>query len=228
MWSKNLQIKGLGPIRAAAPQIRNTNVYTGWSNSLCPWWLQYRKLQVMFKVSSASLQTFIDTPNCFLEDRDQYSAVHIPNVFCEWCTETFWSPCIICIKDLIIHVTKYAFPTYDFLTDFTNNSYFSLVETSCQEKKHLRIQNRIESRLPFFLFQRELLIIPPRYSIPITKFSPFFLEKKEIKLLGDALWVQEIKEQTCACASRGLRIILVLCLSFMNKQKNANKQLPSK
>jgi len=27
--------------------------------SLCTWWLQYRKLQVMFKVSSASLQTFI-------------------------------------------------------------------------------------------------------------------------------------------------------------------------
>jgi hypothetical protein len=29
--------------------------------SLCIWWLQYRKLQVMFKVSPASLQTFIDT-----------------------------------------------------------------------------------------------------------------------------------------------------------------------
>jgi hypothetical protein len=29
--------------------------------SLCTWWLQYRKLQVMFKVSPASLQTFIDT-----------------------------------------------------------------------------------------------------------------------------------------------------------------------
>jgi hypothetical protein len=30
--------------------------------SLCTGWLQYRKLQVMFKVSPASLQTFIDTP----------------------------------------------------------------------------------------------------------------------------------------------------------------------
>jgi hypothetical protein len=29
--------------------------------SLCTWWLLYRKLQVMFKVSPASLQTFIDT-----------------------------------------------------------------------------------------------------------------------------------------------------------------------
>jgi hypothetical protein len=28
----------------------------------------------------ASLQTFIDTPNCVLEDRVQYSTVHIPNV----------------------------------------------------------------------------------------------------------------------------------------------------
>jgi hypothetical protein len=30
--------------------------------SLCTWWLQYGKLQVMFEVSSASLQRFIDTP----------------------------------------------------------------------------------------------------------------------------------------------------------------------
>jgi hypothetical protein len=51
--------------------------------SLCAWWLQYRKLQVMFKVSPASLQTFIDAPNCVLEDRVQYSTVHIPNLFCD-------------------------------------------------------------------------------------------------------------------------------------------------
>jgi hypothetical protein len=54
---------------------------TGWSKSLCTWWLQYGKLQVMFKVSPASLQTFIDTPNCVLEDSVQYSTVRIPNVF---------------------------------------------------------------------------------------------------------------------------------------------------
>jgi hypothetical protein len=35
--------------------------------SLCTWWLQYRKLQVMFKVSPASLQTFIDTPGGTLD-----------------------------------------------------------------------------------------------------------------------------------------------------------------
>jgi hypothetical protein len=51
--------------------------------SLWTWWLQQRKLQVMFKVSTAGLQTFIDTPNCVLEDRVQYSAVQIPNVFCD-------------------------------------------------------------------------------------------------------------------------------------------------
>jgi len=62
----------------------------------------------MLKVSPASLKTFIDSPNCVLEDRVQYSTVHIPNVFCVGhlqiikyvgiviirCTETFWSPCI--------------------------------------------------------------------------------------------------------------------------------------
>jgi hypothetical protein len=37
----------------------------------------------MFKVSPASLQTFINTPNCVLDDRVQYSTVHIPNVFCD-------------------------------------------------------------------------------------------------------------------------------------------------
>jgi len=34
-------------------------------------------------VSPASLQTFIDTPNCVLEGRVQYSTVHISNVFCD-------------------------------------------------------------------------------------------------------------------------------------------------
>jgi hypothetical protein len=34
----------------------------------------------MFKVSPASLQTYIDTPNCVLEDRVQYSTAYIPNV----------------------------------------------------------------------------------------------------------------------------------------------------
>ena len=37
----------------------------------------------MFKVSPASLQTCIDALNCVLEDRVQYSMVHIPNVFCD-------------------------------------------------------------------------------------------------------------------------------------------------
>ena len=54
----------------------------------------------------ASLQTFIDTSNCVLDDRGKYSMVYIPNVFCGghrqvpdfWIivrlTENFWSPCI--------------------------------------------------------------------------------------------------------------------------------------
>jgi hypothetical protein len=56
-------------------------IYRVIKKSLCTWWLQYRKLQVMFKVSPASLHTFLDTPNCVLEDRVHYSTVHIPNVF---------------------------------------------------------------------------------------------------------------------------------------------------
>jgi hypothetical protein len=50
-----------------------TIIYRVIKKSLCTWWLQYRKLQVMFRVSPASLQTFIGTrltltpsviPNC--------------------------------------------------------------------------------------------------------------------------------------------------------------------
>jgi len=37
----------------------------------------------MFKVSPDSLHTFIDTQKCVLEDRVQYSTVHILNVFCD-------------------------------------------------------------------------------------------------------------------------------------------------
>jgi hypothetical protein len=33
--------------------------------------------------SVSSLQTFIDTQNCVLEDRVQYSTVHISNAFCD-------------------------------------------------------------------------------------------------------------------------------------------------
>ena len=37
----------------------------------------------MFKVFPASLQTFIDPPNCVFEDRVHYRTVHISNVFCD-------------------------------------------------------------------------------------------------------------------------------------------------
>jgi hypothetical protein len=37
----------------------------------------------MFKLSPASLQTYIDTQNCVLENRVQYSMVHILNAFCD-------------------------------------------------------------------------------------------------------------------------------------------------
>ena len=37
----------------------------------------------MFKVSPASLPTFIDTPYCVFVHRVQYSTIHIPNVFCD-------------------------------------------------------------------------------------------------------------------------------------------------
>jgi hypothetical protein len=57
------------------------NPCTGCSKSLCaPDDYNTETLQVMFKVSPASLQTFIDMPNCVLEDRVQCSTVYILNV----------------------------------------------------------------------------------------------------------------------------------------------------
>jgi hypothetical protein len=41
----------------------------GDQKSLCTWLLQYRKLQVTFSVSPASLQTFIGMPSCLAADR---------------------------------------------------------------------------------------------------------------------------------------------------------------
>jgi hypothetical protein len=52
----------------------------------------------MFKVSPASLQTFIDTPNCALEDRVQYSTVHIPNVFCDGHLQLIYVFCTVIVR----------------------------------------------------------------------------------------------------------------------------------
>jgi hypothetical protein len=59
-------------------------------------------------MSPARLQTFIDTPICVLEHRVHYSAVHIPNVFCNghpkiincvYCNRQvnrdFWNGCVL-------------------------------------------------------------------------------------------------------------------------------------
>jgi len=65
-----------------------------------------QKFKLMFKVSPFGLQTVIDAPKSVLEDRVQYSTVHITNVFCDShlqiisyvsngivrFTENFWSP----------------------------------------------------------------------------------------------------------------------------------------
>jgi len=65
----------------------------------------------MFKVSPASLQTFIDTSDSVLEDRVHYGTFHIPNVFWDGhpqiisfvgilivrCTETFDHSVCVCV-----------------------------------------------------------------------------------------------------------------------------------
>ena len=71
----------------------------------------------MFKVSPASLQTFIDTPNCVLEDRVQYSTVHIPNVFCDGHLQK-----VNCVGDCNRQVKR------DFLMTLYNEQYLVSVK----------------------------------------------------------------------------------------------------
>ena len=64
----------------------------------------------MFEVSPASLQAFIAMPNCFLEDRVQYSTVHIPNVFCDGHLQLI--SCVGIVRQVIrdFLITLYNFP----------------------------------------------------------------------------------------------------------------------
>ena len=52
----------------------------------------------MFKVSTASLWTSIDTLNCVHEDRVQYGTVHIPNVICDGHFQI-----VICVEIVRMH-----------------------------------------------------------------------------------------------------------------------------
>jgi hypothetical protein len=69
----------------------------------------------MFKVSPASLQTLIDTPNCVLEDRVQYSTVRNPNVFCDDHLQI-----INCVGIIRIHrdvlITLYMYTSFWFIS----------------------------------------------------------------------------------------------------------------
>jgi hypothetical protein len=61
-------------------------------------------------MSPAGFQTFIDTPNCVLEDRVQYSAVHVPNVFCDG-----YLKIISCLEIVRIHCVFHRQVHRDFL-----------------------------------------------------------------------------------------------------------------
>jgi hypothetical protein len=91
-----------------------TDSFSVIKKSLCTWWLQYRKLQVMFKVSPANLQIFIDIrltltpsviPNCndviivsdwkFLKYRMFQKELYKFNYNYNWiCKSLFETPCI--------------------------------------------------------------------------------------------------------------------------------------
>jgi hypothetical protein len=93
----------LHPVIEGKTTVRNPCKYRVITKSLRTWCLQYRKLQVMFKVSPASLQTFIDTPNSVLEDRVRYSTVHIPNIFYDGYLQLISCVWIVLYHNLQVH-----------------------------------------------------------------------------------------------------------------------------
>jgi hypothetical protein len=65
----------------------------------------------MFKVSPANLETYIDTPNCALGDRVQYSTVHIPNVFCDGQLKLFKILLLVFCTVIIRHTETFLSPS---------------------------------------------------------------------------------------------------------------------
>jgi hypothetical protein len=55
----------------------------------------------MFKVSPAISQIFIDMTNCVLEDRVQYSMVHLTNVFCGSSNHQLCGDCLNTLRFLL-------------------------------------------------------------------------------------------------------------------------------
>jgi hypothetical protein len=95
-----------GATKSSGGQVFNSlpRNYRVIKKSLCAWWLQYVKLQIMFRVSLASLQTFIDMPNCFFEDQ------HGPcSEFILWWPSSSYQLCRDCSNTLEFCITQRLF-----------------------------------------------------------------------------------------------------------------------
>ena len=88
----------------------------------------------MFKVSPASLQTFIDTPNCVLEDRVQYSTVHIPNVFCDGHLQI-----ITCVDIIIVRCTETFLITLYMVRPYVLQFIYLHSSCSCSSVQAIKI-----------------------------------------------------------------------------------------
>jgi hypothetical protein len=106
----------------------------------------------MFKVSPASLQTFIDTPNCVLEDRVQYSPVHIPNIFCDGHLQI-----VSCVGIIIVRVHRDFLITLYFLS-FSQPVLFNVKITLFLVHKLREVPSII---IP--LFTRHLFILQSKH-----------------------------------------------------------------
>jgi len=129
----------------------------------------------MFKVSLASLQTCIDTPNCVLEDRFQYSTVHIPNVFCDGHLQI--TNCVYCNRQ--VHrdflITLYILSMYGTwniqntgVTSLTNQAFLYFVVV-CKEMG-LELRNglswlRIEFSIRVFASVRNRELLGYNYGV---------------------------------------------------------------
>jgi hypothetical protein len=111
----------------------------------------------MFKVSTASLQTFIDMPKCVLEDGVQYSTVHTLNVSCDGHLQII--NCVGSVRqvhrDFLITLYNWSTNSFVYLSIYNRllrNRYVNYCVQHCKLLVPiLSLTNTFHTHIPYYL-----------------------------------------------------------------------------
>jgi len=126
----------------------------------------------MIKVSIASLQTFIDTLNCVLEHRVQFSTVHIPDVFCNGHLQIF-----SCVGIVIVRWTEnfLSHCIYTVINSYMNSEmHVSLIHNKYRYAPHNDVwvndgpHTRRWSHMIIILYYKTIVLQLPRVFTTVT------------------------------------------------------------